>query len=179
MLLHSFEVIGNLSIGRSWFTNGMAGRAELEKGRGLRAKCKSLIKTTWKNHERRQNNSETWFQTKNFYFCMTNTLRRTQNLNLWFQPENSRFKVRDRSSRTSWHAQWLSCCKNTSGWRPWYQERLVLKFPNNAQQSTFDGFRPDETRNDGLSHRVINLSLPLTNVLPKTDYAYRQCNQAV
>ena len=63
---------------------------------------------------------------KNFYFCMTNTLRRTQNLNLWFQPENSRFEVRDRSSRTSWHAQWLSCCKNTSGWHRWYQERLVL-----------------------------------------------------
>ena len=72
---------------------------------------------------------KTWFQRKKLYFCMTNTLRRTQNLNLWFQPENSRFEVRDRSSRTSWHAQWLSCCKNTSGWRPWYQERLVLKFP--------------------------------------------------
>ena len=66
---------------------------------------------------------KTWFQTKNFYLCMTNTLRRTQNLNLWFQPENTRFEVRDRSSRTSWHAQWLSFCKNTSGWRPWYQER--------------------------------------------------------
>ena len=39
-----------------------------------------------------------------------------------FQPENSRFEVRDRSS-------WLSGCKHTSGWRPWYQERLVLKFP--------------------------------------------------
>ena len=36
---------------------------------------------------------KTWFQTKNFYFCMTNTLRRTQNLNLWFQPENSRFEA--------------------------------------------------------------------------------------
>ena len=126
----------------------MAGCAELDRGRGLRAKCKS--NTTWNHHERRQNNSvenvfqrfalsfvsfilakETWFQMKNFYFCMTNTLRRTQNLNLWFQPENSRFEVRDRSSRTSWHAQWLSCCKNTSGWRPWYQERLVLKFPIN------------------------------------------------
>ena len=71
---------------------------------------------------------KTWFQTKNFYFCMTNSLRRTQNLNLWFEPENSRFEVRDRS-RTSWHAQWLSCYKNTSGWRPWYQERLVLEFP--------------------------------------------------
>ena len=43
------------------------------------------------------------------------------------QPENSRFEDRYRNSRTSWHAQWLSCCKNTSGWRPWYQERLVLK----------------------------------------------------
>ena len=60
---------------------------------------------------------------------MTNTLRRTQSLNLWFQPENSRFEVRDRSLRTSWHAQWLSCCRNTSGWRLWYQERLMLKFP--------------------------------------------------
>ena len=77
---------------------------------------------------------KTWFQMKNFYFCITNTLRKTQNLNLWFQPENSRFEVRDRSSRTSWHAQWLSCCNNTSGWRPWYQERLVLKFPSHCQQ---------------------------------------------
>ena len=75
---------------------------------------------------------KTWFQTKNFYLCMTNTLRRTQNLNLWFQLENTRFEVRDRSSRTSWHAQWLSFCKNTSGWRPWYQERLVLKFPSDC-----------------------------------------------
>ena len=39
-----------------------------------------------------------------------------------FQPENLRFEVRNRSS-------WLSCCKHTSGWRPRYQERLVLKFP--------------------------------------------------
>ena len=61
---------------------------------------------------------------------MPNTLRRTQNLNLWFQPENLRFEVRDRSSRTSWHGQWLSCCKNTSAWRLWCLERLVLKFPN-------------------------------------------------
>ena len=51
-------------------------------------------------------------------------------LNLWFQPDNSRFEVRDCSPRTSWHGQWLSCCQNTSGWRPWYQERLVLKFPS-------------------------------------------------
>ena len=43
---------------------------------------------------------------------------------------NSRFEVRDRSSRTSWHAQWLSCGKNTSGWRPWYQERQVFNFPD-------------------------------------------------
>ena len=49
---------------------------------------------------------------------MRNTLRRTPNLNLWFQPENSRFEARDRSSSESSHAQWLSCCKNTSGWRP-------------------------------------------------------------
>ena len=50
-------IIGNLSTRRSWFTNGMAGRAELDRGRGLRAKCKSLSKTTWNHHERRQNNS--------------------------------------------------------------------------------------------------------------------------
>ena len=67
---------------------------------------------------------------------MTNTLRRTQNLKLWFQPENSRSEVGDRSSRTSWHAQWLWRCKNTSGWRPWYQERLVLKFPYENESRT-------------------------------------------
>ena len=37
--------------------NGMAGRAGLDRRRSLRAKCKSLSKTTWKHHERRQNNS--------------------------------------------------------------------------------------------------------------------------
>ena len=46
-----------LSTRRSWFTNGMTGRAELDRGRGLRDKCKSLSKTTWSHHERRQNNS--------------------------------------------------------------------------------------------------------------------------
>ena len=50
-------IIGNLSTRRSWFTNCMAGRAELDRGRGLRAKCKSLSKTTWNHHERRENNS--------------------------------------------------------------------------------------------------------------------------
>ena len=74
----------------------MAGRAELDRGRRLRAKCKSLSKTTGNYQERQQNNSvenvfQRWFQTKNFYFCMTNTLQRTRNLNRWFQPENSRF----------------------------------------------------------------------------------------
>ena len=54
-------------------------------------------------------------------------------LNFSFQPENLRFEVCGSSSRTSWHAQWLSCCKNTSGWRPWYQERLVLKFPTGVE----------------------------------------------
>ena len=39
---------------------------------------------------------------------------------LFEKPENPRFEVRDRNSRTSWHAQWLSCCKNASGWRRWY-----------------------------------------------------------
>ena len=50
-------LLGNLSTRRSWFTNGMAGRAELDRGRALRAKCNSLSKTTWNHHERRQNNS--------------------------------------------------------------------------------------------------------------------------
>ena len=49
--------IGNLSTRRSWFTNGMAGGAELDRARGLRAKCKSLSKPTWNHHERWQNNS--------------------------------------------------------------------------------------------------------------------------
>ena len=49
---------------------------------------------------------------------------------IWFPPENSHFEVCDCSHRTSWHAQWLSCRKNTSGWHPWYQEQLVLKFPS-------------------------------------------------
>ena len=38
-------------------TNGMASRAELDRGRGLRAKCKSLSKPTWNHDERGQNNS--------------------------------------------------------------------------------------------------------------------------
>ena len=45
-------------------------------------------------------------------------------LNLWFQPENSRFEVRDCSPRTSRNAQWLSCSKNTSVWRPWYTNNV-------------------------------------------------------
>ena len=49
----------------------------------------------------------------------TRFTRQTQIMNLWFQPENSRFEVRDCSPKTSWHGQWPSCCKNTSGWRPW------------------------------------------------------------
>ena len=35
----------------------MAGCSELDRGRGLRTRCKSLRKTTWNRHERRQNNS--------------------------------------------------------------------------------------------------------------------------
>ena len=139
----------------------MASREELDRGRSLRAKCKSLSKTTWNHHERRQNNSvenafqrfalsfvsflrrKHYFRRNVFYYYMTNTLRRTQNLSPWFQPENSRFEVRDHSSRTSWHAQWLSCCKNTSGWRPWYQERLVLKFPNYDWHHSYFAQFPD------------------------------------
>ena len=139
----------------------MASREELDRGRSLRAKCKSLSKTTWNHHERRENNSaenafqrfalsfvsflrrKHYFRRNVFYYYMTNTLRRTQNFNPWFQPENSRIEVRDHSSRTSWHAQWLSCCKNTSGWRPWYQERLVLKFPNYDWHHSYFAQCPD------------------------------------
>ena len=42
--------VGNLSTRRSCFTNGMAARAELDRVRSLRAKCKSLNKTTLKHH---------------------------------------------------------------------------------------------------------------------------------
>ena len=53
----------------------MAGRAELDRGRGLRAKCKSLSKTTWNYHERRQNNSvENVFQ--RFALSFVSFLRR-------------------------------------------------------------------------------------------------------
>ena len=37
---------GNFSTRRSWLTNGMAGRAELDRERGFGAKCKSLSKST-------------------------------------------------------------------------------------------------------------------------------------
>ena len=67
--------VGNLSTRRSWFTKGMAGRAELDRGSGLRAKRKSLSKTTWKHHERRQNNSvENAFQ--RFALSFVSFLRR-------------------------------------------------------------------------------------------------------
>ena len=131
----------------------MAGHAELDRGRGLRAKCKSLSKTTWNHHERRQNNSvENAFQ--RFALNFVSFLRRkhdfrqristfvwrilfeTQNLNFWFQPENSRFEVRvgDRSSRTSWHAQWnknVWCLSSLlfsvalPGVRKWPTEKLL------------------------------------------------------
>ena len=67
--------VGNLSTRRSWFTNGMAGRAELDRGRGLRTKSISLSKTTWNHHDRRQNNSvENAFQ--RFALSFVSFLRR-------------------------------------------------------------------------------------------------------
>ena len=100
--------LGNLSTRRSWFTNGMAGRPELDKGRSLRPKCKSWSKPTWNHHERRQNNSiENVFQRFAWSFvsflrrkhdfrrristCMTNTLQRTQNF--WASGFNLRTRV--------------------------------------------------------------------------------------
>ena len=139
----------------------MAGRAELDRGRRLRAKCKSLSKTTWNHQERQQNNSvENVFQ--RFVLSLVSFIRRKHDFRrristfvwrilfkeprIWTANFNLRtrvFEVHDRSSRTSWHAQWPSCCKNTSGWPPWYQERLVLKFYiNSGQGGTWTrGFR--------------------------------------
>ena len=122
------EIIGNSSSRRSWFTNGMAGRAKLDRGRGLRAKCKSLSKTMWNRQERRQNNSvEKAFQrfALSFFFLTDedNMISDEEFLLLYdecssknseFQPENSHFEVRDRRWRTFWHARWLSCCKLVS-----------------------------------------------------------------
>ena len=53
----------------------LAGRAELDRGRGLRAKSKSLSKTMWNHHERRQNNTvENAFQ--RFALSFVSFLRR-------------------------------------------------------------------------------------------------------
>ena len=105
--------------GRHWGSRETKGNLSTRKNVKLsrtptKKKCLSKINFAWKFCFFLM--KKTWFQTKNFYFCMTNTPRRTQNMNLWFQPENSHFEVCDHDSRTSWHAQWLSCCKNTSGW---------------------------------------------------------------
>ena len=104
-------LVGNLSTRRSWLTNGMAGRTELDRGRGFACQMQIIKQNdvkpsrtpteqfSWKCLSKTCVKfcffltKKTWFQTKNFYFCMTNTLRRTQNLNLWFQPENSRFEA--------------------------------------------------------------------------------------
>jgi len=51
------RVVGNLTTRRSWFTDDMAGGADLDRERSLRAKCKSLSKPTWNHHERQQYNS--------------------------------------------------------------------------------------------------------------------------
>ena len=127
-------------------------RMELDQGRGLRAmaKCKSLCKPTWNHYERHNveriihfkmsfkdlgevlffSYQENMISDEEFLLLYDEYSSKNPEFEpLWFQPENSRFEVRDRNSRTSWHAQWLSCCKNASGWRRWYQERLVLKFP--------------------------------------------------
>ena len=161
--------LGNLSTRRSWFTSGMAGR-ELDRGRGLRAKCKSLSKTTWNHPERRQNNSvENVFH--RFTLSFISFLRRKHDLReristfVWrilfenpeFEPLRSTwelaFEIRDRSSRTTWHAQWLSCYKNTSGWRPWYQERLVLKFPIHSPLKKQEGNRNRNASRNGFWDR--------------------------
>ena len=107
----------------------MTGRAELDRGRGLRDKCKSLSKTTWNHHERRQNNSvENAFQrfALSFLSYEENMISDEEFLLLYdeYSSKNPEFEP-----LVSWRAQWLSCCKNTSGWRLWYEERLVLKFP--------------------------------------------------
>ena len=67
-------VLGKLSTRRSWITNGMAGRAEVDRGRGLCAKWKSLCKPTWNHRERRNNSVEDVFQ--RFAWSFVSFLRR-------------------------------------------------------------------------------------------------------
>ena len=143
----------------------MAGRAELEKGRGLRAKCKSLIKTTWKHHERRQNNSETLFQTKNFYFCMTNTLREPR---IWTPNFNRRTRVLKSVTAAQERLDMRSGCHAVKilpvGVRGtkniWCLSSLIT--PNN--QPLMAAVR---TKHVTMVFRI-ELPLPFTNVLPKT-----------
>ena len=68
--------LGNLDV-LSWFTNGMAGRAEMDRGRCLRAKCKSLRKPTWNHHEPGQNSVENVFQR---FYCGFKVLTQQKNI---------------------------------------------------------------------------------------------------
>ena len=112
--------IGNLGTKRSWFTNGMAGRAELDRGRGLRAKCKSLSKTTWKHPERRQNNSvENAFQ--RFELSFVSFLRRKHD----FRRRISTFVWRILSSKNPEFKPLVSTWE-LAFWSPWPQLKNVL-----------------------------------------------------
>ena len=113
-------IIGNLSTRRSWFTNGMAGSAGLDGGRGLCVKCKSLSKTTWNHHERRQNDSvENSFQ--RFALRFVSFLRRKHD----FRRRISTFVWQKYSSNNPEFEPLVSTWK-LALWSPWPQLKNVL-----------------------------------------------------
>ena len=108
-----------ISTRRSWFTNGMTGRAELDRGRGFRGKCKSLSKTTWNHHERRQNNSvENVFQ--RFASSFVSFLRRKHD----FRQRSPTFVWRILSKNPEFEP--LVSTGELAFWSPWPQLKNVL-----------------------------------------------------
>ena len=113
------STLGNVSTRRSWFTYGMADRAELDQGRGLRAKCKSLSKTTWKHDERRQNNSDkNAFQ--RFASSFVSFLRRKHD----FRRRSPTFVWRILSKNPEFEP--LASTGELAFWSPWPQLKNVL-----------------------------------------------------
>ena len=99
----------NLSTRRSCFTNSMAGRAEMDRGRGLRAKMQIIEQTNVKPSRKLTEQfiwnylskvcvkfcfflaKKTWFQTKNLYLCMTNII--FEEPRIWTSGFNLRIRV--------------------------------------------------------------------------------------
>ena len=91
----------------------MAGRAELDRGRGLRAKCKSLGKPTWNHHERRQNNSvENVFQ--RFAWSFVSFFRK--NHNFWRRTSTFVWRIISEEPRIS---ESLCLTWELAFWSPW------------------------------------------------------------